>query len=83
MNQDRFAQDIQDRLVRSDVKKFVEQNRLTGDICSMDVLEAVSGSAREYAVEENYTHTYRESVKFLSKRAEEKSRKMRVANLNP
>ena len=34
----------------------------------MDVLEAASDAAREHAVEENYTHKYRESVEFLSKR---------------
>ena len=40
----KFAQGIHDRLVSSDVKRFVTQNRLTGDICSMDVLEAASDS---------------------------------------
>ena len=79
MNQ--FAQGIHDRLVRSDVKRFVEQKRLTGNICSMDVLEAASNSAIDHAVEENYTHTNRESVEFLCKRVEEKSTKIRVANL--
>ena len=43
----RFAQGIHDRLFRSDVKRFVAQNRFTGDICSMDVLEAASDSSRE------------------------------------
>ena len=47
----------------------------------MDVLEVAGDSARDHAVEENYTHTNRESVEFLCKRVEEKSTKIRVANL--
>ena len=78
-----FAQGIHDRLVRSDVKRFVAQNRLSGEMCSMDVLEAASDSARDHVAEENYTLTYRESVDFLSKRVEEKNTKVKVSNLNP
>ena len=80
-----FALGIHDRLVRSDVKRYVAQNR-TSNICSIDVLETASDAARDHAVEELYTHTYRESVQFLSKRVEEKgthTAKVKVANLNP
>ena len=80
-----FALGIHDRLVRSDVKRYVAQNR-TSNICSIDVLETASDAARDHAVEELYTHTYRESVEFLSKRVEEKgthTAKVKVANTNP
>ena len=48
------------------------------NICSMDVLETASEVAKDHAVEEQYTHTYRESVEFLNKRVEEKSSKLKV-----
>ena len=49
----------------------------------MDVLETASEVAKDHAVEEQYTHTYRESVEFLNKRVEEKSSKLKVSNVNP
>ena len=79
MNQ--FAQDIHDRLVRSDVKRYIAQHGMNS-ICSMDVLETASDAAKDHAVEEQYAHTYRESVEFLNKRVEEKGAKLRVANIN-
>ena len=56
MNQ--FAQGIHDRLVRSDVKRYITQHGMN-NICSMDVLEAASQVAKDQAVEEQYKHTYR------------------------
>ena len=52
------------------------------NICSMDVLEAASDVAKDHAAEEQYAHTYRESVEFLNKRVEEKNTKMKVSNVN-
>ena len=74
------AQGIHDRLVRSDVKRYGAQNR-SSNVCSMDILETASDAARDHAVEEHYTHTYRESIEFLSKRVEEKGAKIKVANI--
>ena len=79
MNQ--FAQGIHDRLVRSDVKRYIAQHGMN-NICSMDVLEAASDVAKDHAVEEQYAHTYRESVEFLNKRVEEKNTKLKVSNVN-
>ena len=39
----------------------------------MDVLETAREVAKYHALEEQYAHTYRESVEFLNKRVEEKS----------
>ena len=77
-----FAQGLHDRLVRRDVKRFVAQNRTNGLLCSMEVLEATTDAAREYAVEENYMRTYRESAFFLSKIEERKETNIRVFNIN-
>ena len=79
MNQ--FAQGIHDRLVRSDVKRYIAQHGMNS-ICSMDVLETASDAAKDHAVEEQYAHTYHESAEFLNKRVEEKGAKLRVANIN-
>ena len=79
---DQFAQGLHDRLVRSDVKKFVARYRTSNVLSSLDVLEAASDAAKDHAVEENYTRTYRESATFLSKRVEEKESKVSVANVN-
>ena len=76
-----FAQRIHDWLVRSDVKRCVAQNR-TINICSMDVHEKASDAASDHVVEEHYTHTYRESVEFLSKRVQEKGAKINISNMN-
>ena len=48
----------------------------------MEVLEAATDAPREYAVEENYMSTYRESAIFLSKRVEENEKNIRVFNIN-
>ena len=80
MNQ--FAQGINDRLVRSDVKRYIAQHGIS-NICSMDVLEAASEVEKDHAVEEKYAHTYRERIEFLNKRVEEKSSKLKVSNINP
>ena len=80
MNQ--FAKGIQDRIVRSEVKRYIAENE-TSEICSMNILETASDAAREHAVEEQYSHTYRESVKFGNKGVEEKVVKLKVSNVNP
>ena len=49
----------------------------------MEVFKTASDAARDHAVEENYTHTYRDSVEFLSKRVVEKGASIKVANVNP
>ena len=71
----KFAQGIHYRLVHSDVKRFVAQNRLKGYMCSMDFLEAVSDSAIDHAVEENYTLTHRESVESLTHREKKRAQR--------
>ena len=53
MNQ--FAQGIHDRLVRSDVKRYIAQHGMN-NICSMDVLEAASDVAKDHAVKKNSAH---------------------------
>ena len=79
---DQFAQGLHDRLVRRDVKRFVALNRTNGLLCSMEVLEAATDAAREYAVEEKYMRTFRESSIFLSKRVEVKETNIGMFNIN-
>ena len=79
---DHFAQGLHHRFVRRDVKRFVALNRTNGLLCSMEVFEAATDDAREYAVEENYMSTYREGAIFPSKRVEVKETNIRVFNIN-
>ena len=77
-----FAKGVHDRLVKSDVKQYIAQHGMN-NICIIDVQEAASEVAKDHAVEEQYAHTYRESVEFLNKRVEEKRTKLKVSKVNP
>ena len=75
-----FTQGLHDKIVRSDVKRYVLSHSEEQGFASWHVLDAAKYQAKDHGVEEAYFKSYSESAALLSKRPD--SGKFSVSNVN-
>ena len=76
-----FTQGLHDKIVRSDVKRYVLSYSEEQGFASWHVLDAAKYYAKDHGVEEAYDKSYSESSALLNKRPESVG-KLNVSNVN-
>ena len=76
-----FTQGLHDKIVRSDVKRYVLSHSKQEGFASWHVLDAAKYYAKDHGVVENYYKAYSDSMSLLMKRSDSGS-KLNISNVN-